>query len=798
MFLFSVSLLSAGALAYQVLLMRLLSVVLWHHFAATVISLALLGYGVSGALLTLAQGRLVARFPGVYRACCALFGALAPATFALAQRIPFEPMAAVWEPRQWAYFGAMYLVLCIPFFCAASAIGLALRTRSAEISRIYRADLLGAAAGALGVLGLLAVVPPGQGLRVVGAAGFLAATAAGLGERPRRGVAALAVGGLALCLAWPASWIDPRFSSYKGLVQTLHVPGARVEFESWGPLGHLAAVSSPQVPFRHAPGLSLGCPWEVPEQMGLFRDGSLAGAVDRAASGEGGGGTYQDCLPSALPYALLFRPRVLVLGAGGGSEVRGALGHQAAAVDAVDLDGRVAALLGGPLAGFSGGLPDAPGVRFHTAEARAFAAASRESYDLVQVSLLDAFGASLAGVQAAAESYLYTVESFGVFLDRLTPGGVLAVTRWLEVPPRTSLKLFATAMAALERRGVERPGEHLALVRSWNTATLLVRPRPFAPAEVEAVRAFCLERGFDLAWLPGMEPGEANRFQVWEEAYLHDGAREILGPGRKDFFRRYKFAVEPATDERPYFFRTLKWTSLPELVAARGRGGGALVEWAYLLVPAAFLQAVAAGALFILLPLGRLRRDRDGGNPGAGTGLYFAFLGTAFLLVEVATIHRLTLLLGHPVHAAAGVLAVFLAAAGLGSQASARLVRGRRPGQAIGWAAGAAGGLALGYHLALPAWMPVLAGLPLPVRAAAALACAAPLAFFMGMPFPLGLGALARRAPSWVPWAWGVNGFASVASAALASLLGIHLGFRGVVVLAALLYAGAAWTARRW
>ncbi|MEW6486886.1 MAG: SAM-dependent methyltransferase, partial [Thermodesulfobacteriota bacterium] len=177
MFFFSVSLLSAGALAYQVLLMRLLSVVLWHHFAATVISLALLGYGVSGAVLSLAQGPLVARFPWAYRVCCALFGALAPATFALAQRIPFEPMAAVWEPRQWAYFGAMYLVLAVPFFFAASALGLALRACSADISRIYRADLLGAAAGSLGVLGLLAVLPPGHGLRVVGAAGFLAAAA---------------------------------------------------------------------------------------------------------------------------------------------------------------------------------------------------------------------------------------------------------------------------------------------------------------------------------------------------------------------------------------------------------------------------------------------------------------------------------------------------------------------------------------------------------------------------------------------------------------------------------------------
>ena len=35
----------------------------------------------------------------------------------------------------------------------------------------------------------------------------------------------------------------------------------------------------------------------------------------------------------------------------------------------------------------------------------------------------------------------------------MRPGGYLAVTRWLKLPPRDSLRLFATAVSALERRG---------------------------------------------------------------------------------------------------------------------------------------------------------------------------------------------------------------------------------------------------------------------------------------------------------------------------------------------------------
>ena len=68
----------------------------------------------------------------------------------------------------------------------------------------------------------------------------------------------------------------------------------------------------------------------------------------------------------------------------------------------------------------------------------------------------------------------------------------------------------------------------------------------------------------------------------------------------------------------------------------------------------------------------------------------------------------------------------------------------------------------------------------------------APLAFFMGMPFPLGLRRLAEEAPDFVPWAWGINGFASVVSAVLATLLAIHFGFTVVIALALLLYVAAA------
>ena len=68
----------------------------------------------------------------------------------------------------------------------------------------------------------------------------------------------------------------------------------------------------------------------------------------------------------------------------------------------------------------------------------------------------------------------------------------------------------------------------------------------------------------------------------------------------------------------------------------------------------------------------------------------------------------------------------------------------------------------------------------------------APLAWFMGMPFSLGIARVARVSADLIPWAWGINGCASVIAAILATLLAIHIGFTAVVAIAVGLYGAAA------
>ncbi|WP_111521077.1 SAM-dependent methyltransferase [Cupriavidus phytorum] len=797
--LFALALLSAAALGYEILLMRLLSIILWHHFAYMMISVALLGYGAAGALVALAQPVLVRHFVPVFAGGALLFGISALVCFELAQRVGFNPLEILWEPTQPLRLVAIYLLLFVPFLCAATSVCLSFARFPLQVPRLYSFDILGAGLGSLGIIAALFVLAPVDALRLVSMAGMAAAALACFECRSYRSnrpwLPALLLAMAAVPAAIPGSWMALRPSEYKELSQALRVAGARVVAQRSSPLGQVTVVESPSIPLRHAPGLSLNATAEPPPQLAVFTDGDGLSALNRH-DGRREPLAYLGDLTSALPYHLLRAPRVLVLGSGAGADVLQALYHGASAVDAVELNPQVIGLVQDRFGAFSGKPYSAAGVQVHVGEARGFLAASRQRYDLIQVALLDSFSTSSAGLYALSESYLYTVEAFEAYLRHLRPGGLLAITRWVSLPPRDIPKLFATAVAAMTRAGVPDPSRRLVLLRGWKTATLVVKQGDFQPAEIDALLEFGRARSFDVEYHPGIRPGAANRYNVLDQPHFYAAAQALLDPGRELFLSRYKFDVRPATDDRPYFFHFFKWRTLPELISLKAQGGLPLLDWGYPVLVATLLQAIAAALLLIGVPLRVLRRRAPASPvPAARTGFYFVAVGLGFMFVEIAFIQKFILFLSHPLYAVAVVLCAFLCFAGLGSRFAPRLPARPGPGRGRRQVALAIGGVcavALLYLVTLPVVFPLLIAWPDPARVAIAVALIAPLAFLMGMPFPLGLSGLAARDHKLVPWAWGINACASVVAAVLATLLAIHAGFTVVVLVALLLYAAAA------
>jgi len=798
----SVALISGAALAYEILLMRLFSIIQWHHFSYMIIGLALLGYGFSGTFVSIFQHWLQTRFKYVYLASLLLFGLTSVVSFMLAQTLPFNAELILWDYRQVGYLLIIFLLLSLPFFFAATAICLAFMQFSGQVSRIYAWDLAGAGLGSLIVIGLLFVVFPQNALLVIGVLGLVSLLVASVELRIKKRKPMLVMLGLAsMLLALAASNLDLHMSPYKSLPQTLRVSGTEVIEQDSSPFGLISIVDSATIPFRHAPGLSLGSTEEPLPQLGVFTDGDNMTVITKAAE-DPSQLTYLDQVTSALPYHLADPGSVLIVGAGGGTDILQALYHSeqhhsiqhhaTPVIDAVELNPRLIDIVGSRYSDFNGNLYQRDGVSVHAGDVRGFLSQSGKKYDLIQLSLMDAFNASASGLYALNEDYLYTIEALKTYLDHLAPGGHLALTRWVKMPPRDTLKLFATAIDALSMLGVDKPAERLALIRSWQTSTLLIRNGTFTDQDVQKIRKFSDERSFDVAFTAGMPPPKDSYNQLAAPWFLN-GTAALLSDERDQYLEDYKFDLEPASDDKPYFHHFTKWSSLPEIFSLRDRGGMPLIEWGYVVLVLTLLVAAVLSVILITLPLLVLPRssieDKDAVSK-TRVILYFLLIGIAFLFMEIAFMQKFILFLHHPLYSFAVTLAAFLVFAGLGSYLSAELshhysrrtiLKGSITGIVL---------ISLSYILLLDDLFMWLSVIPVFLKILLTILLVAPLALLMGMPFPLALSSLADRAQTLIPWAWGINGCASVISASLATLLAIHFGFSAVILIAMLLYAG--------
>lgn len=789
----TITLLSSLGLAYEVLLMRLFSIVQWHHFAYMIVSIALLGYGASGTFLTIIQNWAKNHFHGLFIANIFLFSISSWCCFILGQLIPFNAMELFWDNSQWIWLLLLYLLFLIPFFCVANCVALSFSYSKQQINLTYAADLVGAAAGAIGIVFLLNWMFPEQALKTMVSLAMLAVLLAVFELELNRLWIGLLI--IVAILPWslPRHWTEIHASEYKPLNQTLNVMGANLLQKHTSPLGLLTVVESTQIPFRHAPGLSMTATRIPPEQIAVFTDGDGMTVINRF-NGDIANLDFLDQTSSALPYHLLQKPDVLILGAGGGSDILQAISHNADNIDAVELNRQMVELLQKDYAQYSGGLVDYTNVNIHIAEARGFVTTRDKKYDLIQVSLMDSFGSASAGLTSLSEDYLYTIDAFKIYLEHLNPDGILAFTRWIRIPPRDTLKLVATAKTTLQRLGKDNPDKHIALIRSWNTATLLVKMDAFTPKEINQIRNFCTERNFDVVYFPGITTNEVNQFNILTEPFFYTGAKTILSEHYESYLQQYKYDLNPSSDDRPFFFHFLKLSTLKEILQLPANQGLPLIEWGTIILFITLLQASLASIVLIILPLWLYQRknpekgrEKERSDTKMFVFSYFFLIGLAFMFIEMAFVQKFILFLSHPLYAFAIVICAFLLFAGIGSAVSRKLPKKYAIKLTIAGILICTGF----YMLFLPSVFDALISAPNAIKIITTFFLIAPLAFFMGMPFPLALAHISENTPQYIPWAWGVNGCASVISAILATLLAIQYGFTIVILLALILYISA-------
>ncbi len=787
----SVALISISSLAYEILLMRLFSIIQWHHFAYMIISLALLGYGMSGTLVSIAQRHLLPRFKLVYFSCLFLFGLSSIACFLIAQNLPFNAEEIFWDGWQAFYLLLIFLLLALPFFFAATAICLALLRFPDLVSRIYAVDLFGAGAGSLGIILLLYGVFPLPALVIISLIGLLA-TLVSCWELHliNKKWLILVISFSMLLLVMTPLVFKLNISPYKGLSKILNINDTKIITELSSPLGLISVVASDKIPFRHVPGLSFNATHEPLEQLAVFTDAdNMTVITQKPAHLEQL--AYLDQTSSALPFHLNKPNKILIVGAGGGTDILQANYHKTPEIDAVELNPQLIELVDNQFNQFTGGLYQQEHINLYQGDARDYLTRTQQHYDLIQLALIDAFNASTSGLYALNESYLYTIEALQLYLQHLKADGYLAITRWIKIPPRDTLKIFVTAIDALKQSRIKSPEQQLMLIRSWQTSTLIVKNGIFTFEELNQAQTFCEQRSFDIVYAPGLSTTEIKHYNQLRQPIFYSATQALLSDQRASFMERYKFNLKPATNDRPYFHQFFKWSALPEMLKLRHKGGISLLESGYIIFITTLLIAVLTSVVLILAPFGFFRHQSAPNNykiKRFNVIFYFLAIGLAFLFIEIAFLQKFILFLHHPIYSVATTLTAFLIFAGLGSYCSGQLVKLKSRQQILQLSVISITLVSLSYLFILQFLFAFLITTPTSLKIVITILLIAPLAFFMGMPFPLAIDSLLQHEKSLIPWAWGINGCASVISAVLASLLAIHFGFTAVIVLAMLLY----------
>ncbi len=80
-------------------------------------------------------------------------------------------------------------------------------------------------------------------------------------------------------------------------------------------------------------------------------------------------------------------------------------------ITAVEINPQLVQLVNQNYGNFTGKLYQQQDITVHVGEARDFLNSTEKDYDLIQLALIDAFNASISGLYALNESYLYNTQA---------------------------------------------------------------------------------------------------------------------------------------------------------------------------------------------------------------------------------------------------------------------------------------------------------------------------------------------------------------------------------------------------
>jgi hypothetical protein len=789
-FLSGVFLITFSLLMFQILQTRILSVIAWYYMAFFAISVAMLGMTVGAVWVYLWRERFQSAPLPVTLSNFALLAALAmPASvivqFCLITAAAFSLTTVI----SWSLF---LTVMAVPYVFSGVVVSLALTRSPFPTGQVYGVDLLGAALGCVAVIAILNVLDGPSAVIVAGAISGLSALAfaasAGAEDRQRlkskpwwQKPMPVVIALLALA---PFNSLSPAGFRPIQVKDTLE-RSRRDAYEKWNSYSRIRAYR-PVIGLPQMWGPSPKLPADTRVPMAKMNIDGAAGSSMFHYDGTLNSIAFLQYDLVNLAYRLPGIHKSAVIGVGGGRDLLSAHLFGVTDITGVELNPIFINLhTRDPFYKNYSNLTTLPNLKLHTDDARSWFAATKEKFDLVQMSMIDTWAATGAGAFSLSENGLYTLEGWRAFLKTINNDGIFTVSRWYSPEDVNETgRMIGLATAALLDAGVKDARPHLFVANAGNIATLVLSKAPFTKEQLRVLHDTVQDGGFTVLLAPDYPP-ESGLLRQITESQDPIALNRALNASYLD--------LTVPTDARPFFFNQLRIFDIPSFVTVmrrtmHGQGKNGVAEGNLIasgvLTMILFISVIAVIAT-ILLPLKGAARECPRRLVVAGS-LYFSLIGMGFMLAEIALLQYFSVYLGHPIYSLGVCLFSLILASGLGSLTSDRLRLGTR-GKLLAWGTVVVAYLVI-MERVLPAVFQSTTDRERLVRIGISLAAIMPLGFLLGFGFPTGMRLVEAIDRGPTPWFWGINGATGVLASVLGVMLSMSLGINVTMLISAACY----------
>ena len=752
---FGIFLISLATLALEISLIRFFSISQWYHFAFMIVSIALFGIAASGTFLAIKKINNPLFFSSILFSLSVLIG------FFITNNIIFDPFKAILNPGHVFILFAYYIFLGMPFFFFGIIIAYSFLKSQKKAGKIYFYNMSGSAIGALASLFFIAYFHT-KTILIISLIGLISSLFFINNPIKKQKNSLINKKNIVFILIFVNLLLffiplELNISKYKELSYALNVPGSRLIDTKYNSFSRVDIVESSFT--RYAPGLSPSFNKILPEQIGITIDASNMNSITKYENF-----SFVDYLPSSIPYFLSENKKTLVVNSGAGLDVLAALKNNAS-VTALESNPIIIDLLKNEYANYSGNIYNKANIIWD--EGRGFIKDNKKKFDIIVVSLAGNVLSGSAGISGLNENYLLTKEAFEEYYTSLSDDGFLVITRWLMFPPRESLRLFSLALE------IDKEAKKTALFRSWTTVTLLMAKKDLNQTIIEKIKDFSEKNKFDIIYLPGnFTPNKNLKFK---KPYYYNSIQNLL-TNKNKFYKEYVFDVAPVTDNKPFYFNFFKISKIKELYDIIGQKWNPFFDSGFLIF-FVLIQAFILSLIFILLPIKFFKSNKKIKKTPL---VYFFAIGLSYLFIEIVFIQKFILFLGHIIFSSSSIIFSMLLFSSFGALYSQKL-KIKKLNKIIF----VISILIIFYIFLLDFIINLFISLNLIPKIILSILLTAPLGFFMGFPFPLGIRMIKKEI---IAWAWAVNGSASVLSPLLAILIALFFGYNSVLFLASLLY----------